>query len=210
MARAISYQNVIENLTTAIVLLDESFKVHYINASAEVVFDISQRQAEHIPFQAILPGEDALFKSLILVQETGQELIEREIKLYIPAYGEQMFDCAIKLIETSDYKQTILLEFYQLDVQQRISRDESLHAQAQVVRGLAHEIKKVYVNYQTIDPTFGYIMAAILSIALCWLYFNKTNPQFFKLLSSIVTFFASGALMGFVKLKPEYLSLRCL
>lgn len=68
-----------------------------------------------------------------------------------------------------------------------------------------YEIKKVYVDYQTIDPTFGYIMAAILSITLCWLYFNKTSPQFFKLLSSIIVFFASGSLMGFVKLKPESL-----
>ena len=68
-----------------------------------------------------------------------------------------------------------------------------------------YEIKKVYISYQTIDPTFGYIIAAILSVALCWLYFNKTNLQFFKLLSSILTFFASGALMGFVTLKPESL-----
>jgi two-component system nitrogen regulation sensor histidine kinase GlnL len=35
----------------------------------------------------------------------------------------------------------ILLEFSQLDFKDRISRDESLHAQQQVVRGLAHEIK---------------------------------------------------------------------
>ena len=68
-----------------------------------------------------------------------------------------------------------------------------------------YEIRKICVDYQTIDPTFGYIIAAIFSIAMCWLYYNKTNPQFFKVLTAIITFFASGALMGFVKLKPESL-----
>ncbi len=141
MEQEVLYKDVIENLTTAIIILDDSFRVHYINSSAEILFDISQRQADHIPLQAILPGEKGLFQRLILVGGTGQELIEREIKLYIPAYGELMFDCAIKLIAQEDDKHMFLLEFYQLDTQERISRDDSLHVQEQVVRGLAHEIK---------------------------------------------------------------------
>jgi two-component system nitrogen regulation sensor histidine kinase GlnL len=137
----ICYQNIIESLASAIVILDEHFKVRFINASAEVLFDISQRQAELIPFQTMLPGEENLFASLTKVQETGQAFIERDIKLYIPATGEIAVDCAIKLLEVDGEQDTILLEFFQLDSQQRISRDESLHAQQQVVRGLAHEIK---------------------------------------------------------------------
>ena len=137
----ISYQNIIENLASAIVILDESFKVRFINTSAEVLFDMSQRQAELIPFQTMLPGEEGLFVSLSKVQQTGQAMIEREVKLFIPATGETTVDCAIKLLEVDGKYDTILLEFFQLDKQQRISRDESLHAQQQVVRGLAHEIK---------------------------------------------------------------------
>lgn len=68
-----------------------------------------------------------------------------------------------------------------------------------------YEIKKVFTNYQTMDPTFGYIIAAILSITLCWIYYNQANPKFFKTLTAIIGFFASGALMGFVKLAPESL-----
>ncbi len=137
----VSYQNIVESLASAIVILDEHFKVRFINTSAEVLFDMSQRQAELIPFQTMLPGEEALFISLRKVQETGQAMIEREIKLYIPATGETMVDCALKLLEVDGLCHTFLLEFFQLDNQQRISRDESLHAQQQVVRGLAHEIK---------------------------------------------------------------------
>jgi two-component system nitrogen regulation sensor histidine kinase GlnL len=136
-----AYQTIIDNLTNAVVMLDGTFKVTFINAAAEVLFDISQRQAELIPFQTILPGEENLFVSLKKVQQTGQELIKREIKLYIPSTGEIVVDCAIKLLEENGREQSILLEFFQLDNKDRISRDESLHAQQQVVRGLAHEIK---------------------------------------------------------------------
>ena len=135
------YQNIIENLTNAVVILDETLKVRFINSSAEVLFDISQRQAELIPFQAILPGEDSLFNSLVKVMGTGHASFERSIKLYIPTTGEINVDCALKVLELESNKNFILMEFFQLDNQQRISRDESLHAQQLVVRGLAHEIK---------------------------------------------------------------------
>lgn len=137
----IPYQQIIEQMTNAIVLLDENFKVKFINTSAEVLFEISLRQAELIPFQTILPGEHDLFTTLARAQQTGQELIKREIKLFIPSSGEVTVDCAIKLMEATGQEHLILLEFFQLDNKNRISRDESLHAQQQVVRGLAHEIK---------------------------------------------------------------------
>jgi two-component system nitrogen regulation sensor histidine kinase GlnL len=105
------------------------------------MFDISQRQAEYIPFQAILPGEEALFSSLTKVQQNGQELIEREVKLHIPSTGEMVVDCAIKPLQADIGAHPIMMEFFQLDIKHRISRDESLHVQEQVVRGLAHEIK---------------------------------------------------------------------
>ncbi|MBE0438832.1 MAG: PAS domain-containing sensor histidine kinase [Gammaproteobacteria bacterium] len=141
MTTLIPCQNIIDNLTTCVVILDDNLNVKFINASAEILFDISQRQAELIPFRVLLPGEQGLFESLSRVQQTGQALIKRELKLYIPSNGDVLVDCAIKLLELGDKSPYVLLEFSQLDFKDRISRDESLHAQQQVVRGLAHEIK---------------------------------------------------------------------
>ncbi|MDF1587872.1 MAG: nitrogen regulation protein NR(II) [Gammaproteobacteria bacterium] len=141
MTTLIPCQNIIDNLTTSVVILDDNLKVKFISASAEILFDISQRQAELIPFRVLLPGEHGLFESLTRVQQTGQALIEREVKLYIPSNGDALVDCAIKPLEVGGKLPYILLEFSQLDFKDRISRDESLHAQQQVVRGLAHEIK---------------------------------------------------------------------
>lgn len=140
MTTLLSCQEIVDSITTSVVVLDNALKVVTLNSSAEVLFKISQRQASFIPLQSLLPGETALFESLKHVQETGQALVKREIKLYIPSNGEKVFDCAIKLIN-SEQNNYILLELTQLDFQQRVSREDSLQTQQQVLRGLAHEIK---------------------------------------------------------------------
>jgi two-component system nitrogen regulation sensor histidine kinase GlnL len=141
MTSLLSCQEIVDSITTCVVVLDDTMKVVTLNSSAEVLFKISQRQALHIPLQSLLPGETSLFASLKRVQDTGQALIEREIKLYIPTTGEKVFDCAIKLIHQDQGKTHTLLELTQLDFQQRVSREDNLHTQQQVLRGLAHEIK---------------------------------------------------------------------
>jgi len=141
MTTSLSCQDIIENLTTAIIVMDNSLRVNRLNSAAEVLFGMSQRQANLIPIQTLLLGDTSLISGLERVKETGQELIEREIKLYLPSRGDVFVDCSIKLIETSSNEPYILLELAQLDFQQRISRDESLSTQQQVLRGLAHEIK---------------------------------------------------------------------
>ncbi|OUR64198.1 PAS domain-containing sensor histidine kinase [Methylophaga sp. 42_25_T18] len=140
MTNSLSCHEIIENLNTALVVMDSSFRVHSLNAAAEILFAMSQRQAINIPFQTLLPGESELFDSLQRVEQTAQALIEHEVKLFLPSVGEIVADCAINLIESNE-QTYILLELTQLDLQQSISRGESLHTQQQVLRGLAHEIK---------------------------------------------------------------------
>lgn len=135
----VSGYDLLESLTTAILVLDAHLRVCYINTSTEVMFEISQRQAEHIPFQTLLPGETHLLNSLRHVIENGQALIEREIQLFLPAAGEIVVDCSIKMLDVAE--PLLLVELAQLDYQRRVDREESLHTQQQVVRGLAHEIK---------------------------------------------------------------------
>jgi len=135
-------QDIVENLSTAIVVMDSSLRVNKLNSAAEILFGMSQRQALSIPIQAFLLGDSELLQGLERVQKTGRELIEREVKLYVPSKGDIIVDCSIKVVELSDGEEHyILLELAQLDFQQRISQDESLHTQQQVLRGLAHEIK---------------------------------------------------------------------
>lgn len=134
-----SSADVLESLTTAILLLDVNLRVCYINTSTEIMLKVSQRQAEDIPFQTLLPGETHLLTLMHRVLKDGQALIEREVTLFLPTVGEIVADCSIKMLDL--IKPHLLIELTQLDYQQRVGSDESLHTQQQVVRGLAHEIK---------------------------------------------------------------------
>lgn len=133
-------QAIIDRMTTAIVVVNKELRMHTLNSAAEVLFGMSQRQAHAVPIHTLLLGECELFKGLEHVQATNQDLIEREVKIYIPGKGDIIADCSIKVfdIENDAY---ILLELIPLDFQQRINRDDNLHTQQQVLRGLAHEIK---------------------------------------------------------------------
>jgi two-component system nitrogen regulation sensor histidine kinase GlnL len=136
---AIECKDVLENLTTPVLVLDRSLRVIYINTATEILFEISQRQAEDIPLLTLLPGEKKLFNSLQRVQTTGQSFLEREISLFIPATGEVLVDCFIKELDLDE--PYIIVQLMELDYQQRANQDENLHTQQRVVRGLAHEIK---------------------------------------------------------------------
>lgn len=140
MTKSLSCQDIIENLSTALVVMDASLRVISLNAAAEILFGMSQRQASNIPFKTLLPGESELFVRIQRVKQTAQALKEHEVKLYVPGLGEIVVDYAINLIDTDSHT-SILLELTQLDFQQSISRTESLQTQQQVLRGLAHEIK---------------------------------------------------------------------
>jgi two-component system nitrogen regulation sensor histidine kinase GlnL len=136
---AIECKDVLGNLTTALIVLDRSLRVIYINTATEMLFEISQRQAELIPLQTLLPGEKKLFNSINRVVTSGQVLMERELPLFIPANGEVMVDCFIKELELDE--PFVIVELSILDYQQRVKHDERLETQQRVVRGLAHEIK---------------------------------------------------------------------
>lgn len=142
MTTLLPCEDIVENLSTAIVVMDNSLRVNKLNSAAEILFGMSQRQASSIPIQHLLLGDCELLSGLERVQQTGHELIEREVKLYIPSQGDIVADCSIKYVDITDSDAPyILLELAQLDFQQRINHDESLHTQQQVLRGLAHEIK---------------------------------------------------------------------
>ena len=140
-AHDISPQILIENLSTAIVLLDDALRVCYFNSAAEELFGVSSRQAETITLQILLPGEDRLLASLQHVLASGASRLEHDMTLTIPNQGEHAVEYAIKLLTLPEQAPQLLLEIVQSPSQHRISRDEQLQMQQQMMRGLAHEIK---------------------------------------------------------------------
>ena len=69
--------DVLESLSTSVLILDSALRVSYINTATEILFEISQRQAENIPLQTLLPGEKKLFKSSNERIETRKKQTEK-------------------------------------------------------------------------------------------------------------------------------------
>lgn len=139
-------RQVLENLSTAIMLFDRDFRLLYINTAAEMLFAVSSRKAVGSPVLEMIrcPGS-VLESNLTQSLESGQPFTEREHQLTLPDGTEITVDCTVIPLGHRDSVDELLVEIRQVDRQLRITREEQIlvrnEATRALVRGLAHEIK---------------------------------------------------------------------
>ncbi|MGF1701021.1 nitrogen regulation protein NR(II) [Photobacterium makurazakiensis] len=134
---------ILDNLVTAIVLLDEELSIRYVNPAAEQLLSFSKRRLNNTHFPELLQHTSL---DLGLVQATlhsGQGLADSDVTFVIDGRHHTL---ELNASPVSWQKELlILLELKPIDQQRRISQELSQHAQQQaakeLVRGLAHEIK---------------------------------------------------------------------
>ncbi len=137
---------ILDNLSTAVILLDTQLKLYYMNSAAESLLGCSQQQAQG---QAI----DSLFAINGNWQgEIQQALVNtapftrRQISLQLASsFRHITVDYTVSPITEGELAGFALMEMQALDRLLRISREEALLSTGQtsrtLVRGLAHEIK---------------------------------------------------------------------
>ena len=139
------HKRVLENLTTAVVLVDGELVVQYINPACEMLFAMSARKAHNKALRHLLMGPDELFDRLEVCLQDGHPFTEREMHLSLFGHREYVVDCTVTALSEPGQALGLLLELVRVDRQLRISREENLLAQHSatraVIRGLAHEIK---------------------------------------------------------------------
>lgn len=139
------YQRVLENLTTALVMLDAELAIRYINPACEMLFAMSARKARGKALRHLVMGPDELFERLQACLEDGHPFTERELHLSLFGQREYIVDCTVTALTEPGQPLGLLLELVRIDRQLRITREENLIAQHNatraVIRGLAHEIK---------------------------------------------------------------------
>ncbi len=139
------FQRVLENLTTAVVLVDAELVVQYINPACEMLFAMSARKARNKALRHLVMGPDELFERLEVCLSDGHPFTERELHLSLFGQREYVVDCTVTALTEPGQQVGLLLELVRIDRQLRISREENLLAQhtatRAVIRGLAHEIK---------------------------------------------------------------------
>lgn len=134
----------LENLNTAVVVLDGDLRFRYLNPAGEILFEVSARHMLGHPLRELLPGDTALFESLNRSIETGHPYTEREVELRLPNHRTITVDVTVTPLHEAREDRELLLELIRVDRHLRIAREESLIAQNQnsrlLMRGMAHEI----------------------------------------------------------------------
>ncbi|EAR60027.1 nitrogen regulation protein NR(II) [Neptuniibacter caesariensis] len=138
------HKQILENLSTAVVLLDSSLTVEYANPAAEMLLQASLRRLSQVSVSEWFSPEQNGIDDLQSCFETGHPYTRREARLVTQAGSALTVDYSINPVFWSTGRQ-LLIEIEARDRLMRIEREEDLLTQhdtaRSLVRGMAHEIK---------------------------------------------------------------------
>jgi two-component system, NtrC family, nitrogen regulation sensor histidine kinase GlnL len=137
------HTRLLDNLTTAILLVDPTMRVVYLNPAAENLLELSSARVVGEEIGRVLQEDTGTTASLQRVLDSGVGFTKRQATLRLGVEKEVIVDYVVTpaTLET----ETLILEIQPLDRMMRISREEALlsaqHLSQLLVRSLAHEIK---------------------------------------------------------------------
>ncbi|MCM2129515.1 nitrogen regulation protein NR(II) [Larsenimonas sp. GH3-8] len=135
------YQRLLENLTTAVVLLDGALRVRWMNPAAEAMLGISLLRVRQSGLECLEDAHSDIGVRLRQALATLHPYTQREVPLTLSNGGSITVDYTASPLSGDE----LLLEFEARDRLMRISREEALVARQEMVkvltRGLAHEVK---------------------------------------------------------------------
>ncbi len=138
-------QRVLDNLSTAVFVLNHELRVTYFNPAAEMLLQIGHKRINNRYFERLFAHiDDKLVKELKVILETGHSYTQRECECMLLTGSKILVDCTVSRGELGK-RGKLLIELQEKDRMMRISREEQLHENQEtakiLIRGLAHEIK---------------------------------------------------------------------
>ncbi len=134
---------VLDNLSTAVMLLTPGLKVGYLNPAAEMLLAVSAQRHIGLSLVELFPNNQ-LINTVQTVITDVNPVVKRGLELNL-GYGDRVTVNLSALPIRENDGIHVLVEMSQIDRQLRINREEGLlaqsHATRALVRGLAHEIK---------------------------------------------------------------------
>lgn len=133
----------LELLSSAVVLVDGTLIIRYINPGAENLFAISHRKLVGLPLSRLLGTPPELGAALENALHTNWSYTGQDLTITRSNADPIRLDCTVSPVDTAGVR--LLLEFRPIDAQLRVAREEQLLQQQQanreLIRNLAHEIK---------------------------------------------------------------------
>ena len=140
----------LDALSTGIVLLDKQLCVRYANIGAQDLLGISLRQARGLPIGDLFAGAQPLIDLLHRELEdnkifAGHEFVLTPVATLPSARAPAVVDFTVTTLEDDVEGKLLLLELVDARARQRIARESELRVRADasrlMIRQLAHEIK---------------------------------------------------------------------
>ncbi len=135
---------ILGNLSTAIVLLDDDLTILYTNQAAESLLQVSFAHLKDRCFMDLLSNGFEITDTLRDAIKSNQVYTKRKATLQLPGKENVTVDFTVTPV-TDDEQKKLLVEIIPLDRYLRIDRDAAIQEHhevtRQMVRGFAHEIK---------------------------------------------------------------------
>ncbi len=135
----------LEQLVTAVVLLDQRLNVAHINPAAEELFSVSNKNSISHSLQSTFMQAEQLADAISYSVKDGASYVLQEL-----AFCKLHLRCSITLLKPSDHLPPewggcVLLEFQPIDHSLKLTREaqmlEQTEANRMLLRNLAHEVK---------------------------------------------------------------------
>jgi two-component system nitrogen regulation sensor histidine kinase GlnL len=144
MATKLNICNLVENLSTAVLVFTAELGLEYMNPAAEVLLGMSARAAEGHSATQLLANQSVLLRSMQDALDSNHTIADREVSLQVQDGNQVLVDCMVTPF-SNESRPMLVVEMLRMDRLRRISMEENLLAQNQaarnLVRGIAHEIK---------------------------------------------------------------------
>ncbi len=133
----------LDNLLTAVMLLDKHLIIRYVNPAAEQLLGVSARRVVDHALEQVVDYLSLDLDRLRQCLRAGQGFTDNEVTLVVENEPRSV---EVSVIAVYDHQEQLaLMELRKIDQQKRISQEQQQHAQQlaarDLVRGLAHEIK---------------------------------------------------------------------
>ncbi len=136
------FRQILDNLITAIIVLDADLTIDSMNASAEMLLGVSGEQMQGRPINACFSESDGAFVSLQEALIENRNYTKRRAAWVLHSQEEITVDYSVT---PSPEMGKIMLEIQPLDRLIRISREEAMLSSQETsrnfIRSMAHEIK---------------------------------------------------------------------
>ncbi|MFN3579420.1 MAG: nitrogen regulation protein NR(II) [Pseudomonas sp.] len=137
-------RQILDNLTTAVLLLDTRLRLSYMNPSAEMLLAVSGQRVSHQHLSELFTDGQEALKSMENALQNSHPFTKREAQLSLNNGQSLMVDYSVTPIMAADAN-WLLMELHPRDRLLRITKEEAQISKQEVtkvlVRGLAHEIK---------------------------------------------------------------------